>query len=117
MSEIGRVTSAIRDFESALKANPKAAAERWPQSFGRRRRTSHFIEALRSAGRITRLAAKLRANTIDRRRAAFKLYDTYGFRSKSPPSGEGKGLDGGPRGLRSASASNRREPCRRGAAL
>ncbi len=81
ISEIGRVTAAVEAFEAALKADPKAAAEALASKLRPTPENQPVIEALRADGAdYTALAAKLRAQygRIDGR-AAFKLYDTYGF--------------------------------------
>ncbi len=81
ISEIGRVTAAVEAFEAALNADPKAAAEALASKLRPTPENQPVIEALRADGAdYAALAAKLRAQygRIDGR-AAFKLYDTYGF--------------------------------------
>ena len=81
ISEIGRVTAAVEAFEAALMADPKAAAEALASKLRPTPENQPIIDALRADGAdYAALAAKLRAQygRIDGR-AAFKLYDTYGF--------------------------------------
>ena len=79
IGEIARVTAAVEAFQAALT---KEAAEKLASLLRPTPENQPFIEALRSGdeGTYAELAAKIRAqySMIDGR-AAFKLYDTYGF--------------------------------------
>jgi alanyl-tRNA synthetase len=79
VSEIARMNAAVDAFEKALDG---AAAEALASQLRPTPENQPFIEALRSgdASQYPELAKKLRAQfgQIDGR-AAFKLYDTYGF--------------------------------------
>jgi alanyl-tRNA synthetase len=79
IGEIARVTAAVGAFEAAMT---KEAAETLASQLRPTPENQPFIEALRAgdAGTYPELAAKIRAQygMIDGR-AAFKLYDTYGF--------------------------------------
>ena len=79
ITEIARVTAAVNVFETAMT---KEAAETLASALRPTPENQPFIEALRAgdAGAYPALAAKIRAQygMIDGR-AAFKLYDTYGF--------------------------------------
>ena len=79
ISEIARVNAAVDAFEKALDG---AAAETLASQLRPTPENQPFIEALRSgdASKYPELVKKLRAQfgQIDGR-AAFKLYDTYGF--------------------------------------
>jgi alanyl-tRNA synthetase len=79
ITEIARVTAAVGTFEAAMT---KEAAETLASQLRPTPENQPFIEALRAgdAQDYPALAAKIRAQyaRIDGR-AAFKLYDTYGF--------------------------------------
>ncbi len=83
IAEIGRMTGAVNAFEAALNGpDVKTAAETLASALRPTPENQPFIEALRAgdAKEYAELTAKLRAQfaRIDGR-AAFKLYDTYGF--------------------------------------
>ncbi len=81
IAEIGRVKGAVDAFEAGLAADPKAAAEGLAAQLRPTPENQSVIAALRSDGADgPGIARELRArlSMIDGR-AAFKLYDTYGF--------------------------------------
>ena len=83
VQEIGRMTDAVSAFEARLNGpDAQAAAETLASALRPTPENQPFIEALRAGKQesYAELASKLRAQfeRIDGR-AAFKLYDTYGF--------------------------------------